>query len=252
MSKVSDIPIWMINLDRAITRRTTMEARLSTIGLNYTRFSAIDGAASWDELAPSVDVVAFERNTGRDVMKGEIGCYHSHIGVWKALANSEYPMALVIEDDVVFHADFTHALSVAIAQSDNWDFLKFNKIRAKHPQLQFSDDNYNFYAYRGPSTGFGCYLIKRDLAARLIPTVLPITRPIDIELDRIHVHRYRHLGIEPFPSHVDDGNISTITGTNYSNVKKYPWYRRLPAYLLRWQNLFGKWAYLRSDSLRKN
>tara|TARA_B110000503_G_scaffold116079_1_gene174854 strand:- start:480 stop:1208 length:729 start_codon:yes stop_codon:yes gene_type:complete len=242
----------MINLDRAVPRKDAMEARLADIGLKYIRFSAVDGAAEWETLASSVDIAAFRRNTGRDVMNGEIGCYHSHLRVWQMLVQSDAPMALVLEDDVVFHDGFLGALKLAIAQADNWDFLKFNKIRAKHPKFQFSAEGYNFNAYRGPSTEFGCYLIKRELATRLIPAMMPITRPIDIEADRIHVHHYRHLGIEPFPSHVDDGNVSTITGANYSNVRKYPWYRRLPAYALRWQNLWAKSAYLRAGKSRKN
>ena len=247
MIELSDLSVWMINLDRAVPRRDAMEARLAALGLKYTRFSAVDGAAEWETLVPSVDIAAFQRNTGRDVMKGEIGCYHSHLRVWRMLVQSNAPMALVLEDDVVFHDDFLSVLKLGIAQSDNWDFLKFNKIRAKHPQLKFSAESYDFNAYHGPSTGFGCYLIKRELAARLIPAMMPITRPIDIEADRIHVHHYRHLGIEPFPSHVDDGNVSTITGANYSNVRKYPWYRRLPAYALRWQNLWEKSRYLKGN-----
>jgi glycosyl transferase family 25 len=81
-------------------------------------------------------------------------------------------------------------------------------------------------------------------AARLLPVMLPVTRPIDHELDRIHVHDFRHFGLEPFPSHVDDGNESTITGVAFSAVKKFPWHRRLPLYALRWRNSFGKLAHL--------
>jgi glycosyl transferase family 25 len=95
-------------------------------------------------------------------------------------------------------------------------------------------------AYLGPATGLGAYLITRDLAARLLPAMLPVTRPIDHELDRIHVHDFRHFGLEPFPSHVDDGNDSTITGTGFAEVAKPAWHRRLPMYGLRVRNLLGK------------
>lgn len=68
----------------------------------------------------------------------------------------------------------------------------------------------------------------------------PITRPIDHELDRVHVHEFRHFGLEPFPSHVDDGDRSTITGEGFSAVNKFAWYKRIPLYLLRISNLIGK------------
>jgi len=68
--------------------------------------------------------------------------------------------------------------------------------------------------------------------------------PIDLELDRVHVHQLRRYGLEPFPSHVDDGNQSTITGQGFSGVKKYPWYRRMPTFKRRLVDLVRKQIYL--------
>jgi len=236
--------VFLINLDRSIKRRADMEARLSALGLDYTWFHAIDGRANWSELAPSVTIPAFERNVGRAVMQGEIGTYHSHLGVWKAFLATDNDIALVLEDDVVFHDDFLAALHAAVAAVDQWDFLKLNKIRAKHPRVQGKIGPYSLNAYFGAATGLGAYLITRDLAARLLPAMLPVTRPIDHELDRTFVHKFRHLGLEPFPSHVDDGNDSTITGRSFAEVKKFPKWKRLPNYVLRLRNLVGKLVYM--------
>ena len=38
------------------------------------------GGPAEQELLKNVDVPAFERNMGRDVLIGGIGCYHSHLG----------------------------------------------------------------------------------------------------------------------------------------------------------------------------
>lgn len=245
MTKPStDIAVFVINLERSINRRADMAQRLAELCLDYTWFQAVDGKANWHSLAPSVMVSAFERNTGRAVMPGEIGTYHSHLGVWQAFLKTDKQVALVLEDDVVFHPDFLSALDQAILAIDQWDFLKLNKIRAKHPVLQGHIGQYALNAYVGPATGLGAYLITRDLAARLMSNMLPITRPIDHELDRIFVHKFRHFGLEPFPSHVDDGNQSTITGSNFSEVKKFAKWKRLPNYVLRLRNLIGKAIYL--------
>ena len=75
--------------------------------------------------------------------------------------------------------------------------------------------------------------------------MLPITRPIDHELDRTHVHRFRHFGLEPFPSHVDDGGVSTISGTGNAGVRKFAWYGRLPVHGIRLSNRIGKILYMR-------
>jgi glycosyl transferase family 25 len=149
-----------------------------------------------------------------------------------------------MEDDVVFHPEFRAALDAALSVRGDWDFLKLNRIRAKQPICQGRVGRWRLNAYLGPATGLGAYLITRDLAARLLPAMLPVTRPIDHELDRIAAHDFRHFGLEPFPSHVDDGNQSTITGTGFAEVRKFPWYRRLPMYATRWRNLGAKLGWL--------
>ena len=236
--------VTLINLDRSEQRRHQMERRLADIGLAYTRLSAVDGKARWADLSPSVDVDAFQRNVGRDVMQGEIGCYHSHLHAWRGLLESDCHTLLVLEDDVVFGDDFLQALQKALAHRDRWDMLNFNNIRAKQPVRQAQLGPYSLNAYMGPLTGMGAYLITRDTAQRLIPGMLPITLPIDLELDRVHRHHIRRYGMEPFPSHVDDGNQSTITGQSFSGVNKYPWYRRMPTFRRRLRDLLAKQVYL--------
>jgi glycosyl transferase family 25 len=163
---------------------------------------------------------------------------------WRALIDSDSHTLLVLEDDVVFGDDFLPALQQALAHRDRWDMLNFNNIRAKQPVRQAQLGPYSLNAYMGPLTGMGAYLISRDTAQRLLPSLLPITLPIDLELDRVHLHRIRRYGLEPFPSHVDDGNQSTITGQSFLGVNKYPWYRRMPTFKRRLRDLFAKQVYL--------
>lgn len=236
--------VTLINLDRSEHRRIQMAQRLEEMGLAYSRLAAVDGKARWAELLPSVDVYTFERNVGRDVMPGEIGCYHSHLQAWRTLVDSGCDTLLVLEDDVVFGDDFLQALREALTHRDRWDMLNFNKIRAKQPVRQAQIGPYSLNAYMGPLTGMGAYLISRDTALRLLPSMLPITLPIDLDLDRVHLHRIRRYGLEPFPSHVDDGNQSTITGQSFSGVKKYIWYRRMPTFKRRFFDLLSKQLHL--------
>ncbi len=231
---------FLINLPRSEKRRADMEGRLATLGLDHVWFHAVDGRAEWLRLVAQINLPAFRRNTGREVMPGEIGAYHSHLMVWQAFLATKAEICLVLEDDVVFHDDFREALDLALSTVSQWDFLKLNKIRARHPVRQGELAGYRLNAYLGAATGLGAYLITRDLAQRLLPRMLPITRPIDHELDRSHIHDFRHLGLEPFPSHVDDGNESTVTGTGFSEVHKFPAWKRLPNYTLRLTNLIGK------------
>lgn len=244
---------YVINLPRSVARRERTERQLQAMDLPFTLFTAVDGRAERARLAPDLDEAAFRRNVGRGVLPGEMGVYHSHLAVWRAFLAGPAEVALVMEDDVIFHPEFRAALDAALSVRGSWDFLKLNRIRAKQPIPQGRVGDWVLNAYLGPATGLGAYLITRDLASRLLPAMLPITRPIDHELDRIHIHDFRHFGMEPFPSHVDDGNESTITGTGFAEVTKPAWYRRLPMYGLRLRNQFGKlWHLARRGQLLPN
>ena len=239
-----DLPVWLVNLPRSTERRATMERRLAAIGLPFTLFPAVDGRAEAARLARDLDAAAFRRNTGREVLPGDLGCYHSHLEVWRAFLATGAETALVLEDDVVFHDDFAEAVTAALAARAGWDMLNLARIRALHPVARGRAGRWTLTAYRGPLTGTGAYLVTRACAERLLPGMLPVTRPLDHELDRTHVHRTRRYGLVPYPSHTDDAGESTITGTGFAEVSKFPKWRRIPAYALRLRNLVGKTLHL--------
>jgi glycosyl transferase family 25 len=238
------LAVFLINLPRSVDRRQAMEARLADLGLPYTLIPGVDGRGDWDRLAPTVDARAFSRRMGREVLPGDVGCYHAHLKTWAAFLNTDKPVALILEDDVVFHADFLPALTAALQAGSDWDFLQLNCIRAKQPVTQARLGTWRLNAYIGPATGLGAYLVTRGLVERLLPKMLPIRMPIDHELDRIYVHKFRHLGLEPFPSHVDDAGHSTITGAAFEGLRKRVWYRRLPSYAARVGSLVRKAIFL--------
>lgn len=223
-----------------------MEPRLAALNLSVERFSAVDGRAKPDRIAAALDEAAFRRNMGRPALAAEIGCYLSHLAVWERFLETGKPVALVMEDDVVFHDDFLQALDAALAAAGHWDMLKLNCIRAKLPVLQGRAARWNLNAYLGPATGFGAYLITRELAERLLPRMLPVRMPVDYEGTRWWAHDFRLLGLEPFPSHIDDGGVSTINGPGHTDAVKPPRYRRLGNYAMRLGNYFRRfWGLVR-------
>ncbi|WP_305250888.1 hypothetical protein [Pseudotabrizicola sp.] len=122
--------------------------------------------------------------------------------------------------------------------------LKLNSIRTKLPVSQGKIGIFALNAYVGPATGTGAYLIKRETVEKLLPRMLPITRATDHEINRFFLHDFRLFGLEPFPSHVDDGNVSFITGVGSGELKKFRWYNRLPNYGLRAANYWRRLRYL--------
>ena len=239
-----DLPVWLINLDRATARRAAMEERLARLGLPYTRLPGVDGRAEEARLLANTDVPAFERNMGRKVLIGGIGCYHSHLAVWEAFLATGKPVALVLEDDVVFHDDFLDAVRLGLRAGAHWDFLKLNCIRAKLPVCQGLVGPYRLNAYVGPATGTGAYLITRETAAKLLPAMRRVTRATDHEINRFFLHDFRLRGLEPWPSHPDDGGESLITGKGFADVRKFRGLKRLPHYRLKAANYLRRFWWL--------
>ncbi|WP_071795805.1 glycosyltransferase family 25 protein [Natronohydrobacter thiooxidans] len=242
----AQLAAYCINLDRAEERWAQMQLRLERLGLPVERFPAIDGRALSRVQLGILDASAFRRNMGRDALPAELGCYLSHLGVWQEFLDTGKPVALVLEDDVVFHEDFLQALDAALAAIEDWDMLKLNRIRAKLPVRRACAGKWVLNAYLGPATGTGAYLITRDLAWRLLPKMLPMRMPVDYEGTRWWAHDFRLLGLEPWPSHVDDGGVSTINGPGHAEAVKAPPHKRLGNYAMRAGNYWWRaWGLLK-------
>ncbi len=244
----ADIGIWLINLDRDTARREAMEQQLNQLGLPFQRFSAIYGKDHRDTLIRRADEAAYQRNMGSNLLPGKLGVFASHTAVWEAFLETDHKAALILEDDVVFHDDFLESLDTALAGSAHWDTVRFNCIRAKLPIRQGRLGRYHLNAYLGPFTGNAAYLIHRDAAARILPGLWPQTRALDHELNRFFKHDFRQFGLEPFSSHVDDGNVSTITGASFGLVEKPHFLKRLPYYRLKAANYFRRGWWLAKNN----
>jgi len=238
------VGVWLINLKRDVGRFEKMDAQLKRIGLTYQLFEAVDGKANAEELVKRVDVKAYERNMGSRLLPGKMGCYASHVRVWELFLASTYQTALILEDDVVFHDDFAESLEQALKTRQHWDTVRFNCIRAKFPVTQGLAGRYHLNAYIGPFTGNATYLLNRDAADRILPGLWPQTRAFDHELNRFFAHNFRQCGLEPFSTHVDDGNVSSITGENFSQVEKFDSLHRLPHYGLKAINYLRRFFWL--------
>ena len=94
--------VYLVNMDRSKDRLEIMQRRLSSLGLEYERVSAVDGSKLSEEEKKCV--VSPNWRYPYTLTPGEVGCFLSHKKCWRKLVDSKESWALVLEDDSVFHS----------------------------------------------------------------------------------------------------------------------------------------------------
>lgn len=181
--KPQDIPVFVINLDRRADRLDAVSEMLDDIGVSWTRVSAVDASQMSDEeLAkkiPAADPIMFVSNAAK-------GCFLSHISIWKRLVDSDWPAAVVVEDDVWLDP----ALASIVASADwipDWlGVLQMERFNAKKSKKLFSRRSWGVpdcpnrvHRLYSRSGGTGTYLITRSAAERALEVAADSNFPVD-------------------------------------------------------------------------
>jgi glycosyl transferase family 25 len=190
----------VINLDRDIIRLAHMEAQCARVGIPMQRWPAVLGAALPPALASCF--VGPPSGSGWSLSPGEIGCYASHITIWRALEDGSLgDVALVMEDDLRLEDDFVSALLrvLAVAPPD-WDLIRLSNAsrRAFVPIAEISA-RYMLVHYTRVPCSSGAYLISRSGAAKLLKQPSR-TLPIDEDCRRVWRFGLRTFGVLPPPA----------------------------------------------------
>lgn len=175
-------PVFIINMAANTTRMARVTSELERLGIDFTRFEAVDGRAlSQEKIAQVYDPDANLRRSRHPMVKPEIGCYLSHIALWEKIAAADAPGGFILEDDFAASDDLAEVLS-AIANDDaDWDIAKL--FSARVGQKVFTTRPLTAgrkigVPYKVPNTMLG-YAIRRSAAAHLAASALPMSRPVD-------------------------------------------------------------------------
>ncbi len=90
---------FVINLDRSPDRWAKISEHLTNEGFDFERMPAVDGLRIENPSAHarSLSLLILQRRLSGH----EIGCYLSHVKVWRKIVEEKIPVALVLEDDAV-------------------------------------------------------------------------------------------------------------------------------------------------------
>lgn len=187
------LPVFVINLDRSPHRLETIAATLDRLGVPFERVAAVDGSDP-----ARLAGLPVEPSFGRAPLRaGEIGCFASHVAVWRAVVDRGLAAAIVLEDDIVPDAGFAE-IAEALATVD-FDFVRLAKIRPKGGLFYGEIAGRRVIEAVGFSKvgGAGAYALSADAARRLLAAATGWSVPVDDFIDQIWLHGVRSFEFEP-------------------------------------------------------
>lgn len=190
-----------LNLDRATARNKFMQDMFLAREIPARRIAAIDGATLSDiactNLAPPTPGLY-------RLAKSEIGCFLSHRKAWAEIAASPCAWGCVFEDDVLLAEDAARFLL-----SDDWiprdaHLVKLetfpDQTMALGQRMKPAGGGRSLVRLYSVSVGAGGYVIRRDIAARMLKRTTSFKMPVDHALFDPHhlvLPRARIYQLEP-------------------------------------------------------
>ena len=232
------MPIFVISLARATTRRENMRARLDKLGADYEIVDAVDGA----QLAPAdyenhLRRDEFRRKHGRDITNGEIGCFLSHYGLWERIACAKHECALVLEDDAVWGDDFADVIGHVVNCGWEWEVVLLSHFHAQPDALlvcELGGARKLVRHGRYPGITTASYLIRPSGARKLREHCRIIREPLDCMYVRYWRHGAVFYHVDPppvwqdeTPTQVQGGvKIRQSRGDNFRRWLAHRWTRK--------------------------
>ena len=169
----------LINLDRAVARRASMEAQLKAAGLAAERVG-IDLRGVARARAREMARLAFPAFRFGGLLSGpEIGCWLSHLTAWHRAVDARAPACTVIEDDLVLQPHFAEAhrwLTRAALHDIAYLGTSSRNISMRRPE---ACGPFHLHRPIGGILNTWGYVVRTEFAARVLAAGGPVTRPID-------------------------------------------------------------------------
>ena len=238
-------PIFVINLDRQPDRWTDVLRELACIldavgkplSERVVRYSACDAQTDADQLLDGGEVEPFytlgdqlfvepqpnalpdEFDLTRPIRMSpaEVAVARSHIGVWKAIAQSTAAYALVLEDDVWVERGFGRTIDQAWREMEDADrtgpafdvfYVSYKEARYGAPKELVSRNVFR------PERGIwylSGYVLSRKGAQTLLG-LLPSRGPIDLWLN----HKFQEMDVRALRRPVINQRLDTPSTNSYS------------------------------------
>jgi glycosyl transferase family 25 len=186
--KPESFPWVVINLDRAKEKYEHFQKNFKDFPIQPTRVSAVDGKKV-DISDPSMLTPRTRYDLSRSrydhrtlATKGALGCYMSHVSLWKKIVDENLPGLVILEDDAKpktrdTYEKLTRALENAPQDAD-YLFLMHNKI-CKHNMLKNEAKHPGWVQLQDIVFGTMAQIVTNKGARTLLKYCFPIEMQVD-------------------------------------------------------------------------
>lgn len=191
-------PVLVVSMENATARRAAFSERARSAPIPWRFFDAKQALAA----GLTYDAEAVERNKGRQLTQGEVGCYSSHFSIWLEMIAQGWPQCIVLEDDTIVDWAFLARLAAADLAAQDIRYLRlYAKIPTWHRAVRknFLHHARTVVELVGHAYGTQAYAITLEGARALSEACRIVRRPIDDEMDRSWDHGVPNLMLFPAP-----------------------------------------------------
>lgn len=242
-SFISDVRIYVVNLDRSPQRLEEITKQLSKFGLSFQRIAATDGKLATPAQKALLDEKNYQRKHGKTSLPGELGCYLSHVDAIREFLKSDDLFAVILEDDAMIENGFVHVLQHLAQHSGQWDMVKLSGVHSGTPvTVQRINDDHRLSVMFSKCTCSSAYMINRHAAQAYSEKLLPMTLPYDHEFDKGWAYNIKVRAVTPF---VVTHNLQapTTIGIPLVHSRKLSWRQRWSTHLYRIQTELHRLSY---------
>jgi glycosyl transferase family 25 len=200
------VHIFVISLRSAQARRSHARREMAAAGVGFRFFDGVEGGSDPGTHFDAYSAPLYRINTRREPMSGEIGCYASHLALWRHCIALGEPV-LVLEDDFQLLPGFAANLRQIEAATRDHGFLRletFDRPRRRFslrpPRRAQKVREYGAFSMHYLSSVPLCmlaYAISPSAAAALVEASATLRAPVDKFMQRTWEHRVPLFGISP-------------------------------------------------------